>query len=68
MVDEKLEEDHTISNILSLIQSLIEENKIKIIIDINRKWETSQRDDQESRRRITDLMLRLSKGNIIEIY
>jgi len=58
----KLEEDPTISNILSLIQSLIEENKIKLIIDINRKWETSQRDDPESRRRITDLMLRLSKG------
>ena len=58
----ELEEDPTISNILSLIQSLIEENKIKIIIDINRKWETSQRDEDESRRRITDLMLRLSKG------
>lgn len=58
----KLEEDPTISKILSLIQSLIEENKIKLIIDINRKWETSQRDDHESRRRITDLMLKLSKG------
>ncbi len=57
-----LEEDPTISNILSLIQSLIEENKIRTIIDMNRQWETSQRNDHESRRRINDLMLRLSKG------
>lgn len=58
----KLEEDANISNILSLLQALIEEDKIKIIIDMNRQWETSQRDDRESRRRITDLMLKLSKG------
>jgi len=58
----KLEEDPTISNILSLLQALIEEDRIKLIIDMNRQWETSQRDDHESRRRITDLMLQLSKG------
>ena len=58
----KLEEDPTISNILSLIQSLIEQDKINLIIDMNRLWETSQRDDTKSRRRITDLMLKLSKG------
>ena len=57
-----LEEDPTISNILSLIQSLIEENKIRTIIDMNRQWETSQRNDHERRRRINDLMLRLSTG------
>lgn len=56
------EKDSTISNILFLIQDLIQQNKIKLIIDINRKWETSQREVPESRRRMTDLMLRLSKG------
>lgn len=58
----KLIEDPEISRLIQLIETLIDQGKIKIIIDINRMKETSQREDEISRRRLTDLMFKWSKG------
>ena len=58
----QLTEDSEISRIIQLIETLIDQGKLKIIIDINRMKETSQREDNISRRRLTDLMFKWSNG------
>ncbi len=57
-----LVEDSEISEIIQLIENLLEINRIKIIIDFHRLKETSQREDSDSRKRITDLIFKWSKG------
>ncbi len=61
----EIERDSIVENLLEKIFDLKENGKIKILIDINRKIETSQRDIKETRERLTDLMLELSDGYFV---
>jgi len=58
----KENEDPLIEEILSKLLSLVKKGKLRIIIDVNRKIETSQREIYESRKRLTDFMIMVSEG------
>lgn len=61
-VHHKIERDSMIESLLERISELKENGTIRILIDVNRKIETSQREINESRKRLTDFMLELSDG------
>jgi len=58
-------EDPLIEEVLSNLQNLVKEGIIRIVIDINRQIETSRRDIEESRKKLADFMLKLSKGYFV---
>lgn len=61
-------EDSIIEEILSKLSILIKEGKLRIVIDINRKIETSQREIDESRKNLTDFMIMISEGYFVLPY
>jgi hypothetical protein len=58
-------EDPLVKEILGQLLIHVENGKLKIVIDINRKIETSQRKFEESRKDLTNFMLMISGENFV---